>query len=876
MNQRLWTVINRLQHRMSQVDLLEFLTSDVVSILREHLQTVRRYPADCFPGHPCQASQAAELHYLRRASEAMIHLLLPERDCRSELTRSALRELLATQLFRYTVEQVCDPHYVNQLIVGHVTSAAESLQKSEEAKKAYAYAKTYSAFCKMINESSDPEVLADIRYHVIVEIMQANQVQELKDLVKRGDVESSTARAVMEDRGKAALLKSRNLGRYINQCRYALNLCEKRMEVLGGADPRSKLYSAKRSSSHMQNQGAIPLAAVLQDPQSYQYLMQYLVGCHGTKNFVFWMACQALRTDNDVFGSVPVARLADVYEVLQSSLQAPTNLKLSRELSTTVRHMAQRLQLSGGGPDADQMASAEDVTVMMQAQDESLLFIEKVYNGFVLSEHYRRWVHQPSAAPAVDCLIPSVFLASPDRPRRRSPHALVLVASRPCRCSASVGRYIRSSSSRAPSAEASRSGSPTLGPAASASTSALPPLLEQLSSPCASGTATPSSSPRHRSPVPLRRAASEADVATGGSPARSPLSMRRPGPSRQLPFGARPAVVLKGAHADGGEPWERQPPGGSEPQLGTDTGEPLAAVDTEGPQRLSSDPADRANPSEAPSLPLAAPPREDTPADGDKQAEDTAAVESPAEETVEEEGGDVDGWERLSQTDDDVNLLNDYSVRIAAKVAEVEEAKEAGQAYRELEAEVQQLTYSRRRLERYLEVADQWWDNMGSWSVKVEAAGSGGETDAELQTTFMIIVQQASTPTSSPVGESAGREVTGASCIPDNNTPSPAPESDTAQASGWIIIRDLREFRRLHVLVRQLDSALPKEIRPPDAAKKQPFWKRRRNPCVVLCCGTAFSPSFAFGSCQRDAIVWSGALLCLCAHLQPRPKQSCP
>jgi len=65
-NQRLWTVINRLQDRLDSVDLLDFLTSDVVGILRGHLQTVRRYPADRLPGHPCQASPAAELHYLRR------------------------------------------------------------------------------------------------------------------------------------------------------------------------------------------------------------------------------------------------------------------------------------------------------------------------------------------------------------------------------------------------------------------------------------------------------------------------------------------------------------------------------------------------------------------------------------------------------------------------------------------------------------------------------------------------------------------------------------------------------------------------------------------------------------------------------------------
>jgi len=51
-------------------------------------------------------------------------------------------------------------------------------------------------------------------------------------------------------------------------------------------------------------------------------------------------------------------------------------------------------------------------------------------------------------------------------------------------------------------------------------------------------------------------------------------------------------------------------------------------------------------------------------------------------------------------------------------------------------------------------------------------------------------------------------------------------EGATTRGSGWIIVRDLREFRRLHGLVRQLDNTLPRDIS--DTAEAKRFWRRRR------------------------------------------------
>ncbi len=73
----------------------------------------------------------------------------------------------------------------------------------------------------------------DFRYHTIAEIMQATVIHNLKG-IDREDGAEKTAK-----KNKKEMLRERNLKRYINQCRVAKSLCEKRIRTFGGPDYRA-------------------------------------------------------------------------------------------------------------------------------------------------------------------------------------------------------------------------------------------------------------------------------------------------------------------------------------------------------------------------------------------------------------------------------------------------------------------------------------------------------------------------------------------------------------------------------------------------------------------------------------------------------------
>ena len=90
--------------------------------------------------------------------------------------------------------------------------------------------------------------------------MQATVIHNLKGIDRQDGNEKAAKKS------KKELLRERNLKRYINQCRVAKSLCEKRIRAFGGPDYRAyglghgkpfegagknqgKIYKCKRSNS---------------------------------------------------------------------------------------------------------------------------------------------------------------------------------------------------------------------------------------------------------------------------------------------------------------------------------------------------------------------------------------------------------------------------------------------------------------------------------------------------------------------------------------------------------------------------------------------------------------------------------------------------
>ncbi|CAH1265099.1 SNX25 [Branchiostoma lanceolatum] len=231
----IWCVVGNSKIRLANLDIVKLLTYDVVNKLCTHFQDLSL--SEVKPGlqdlstpfllQSYLQSDERERSFLRQCSEVLLICLLPAKHARCNSVRYLLREVLACQVFKQVIDLLCDPDYINQTLLNFL-QYREKL--AEEHNKAYMYAATYEEFVKMINQTKDIEALKEIRYRTMTEIMQ---VTALIDQVT-GDHESPSS-------GKKK--KVRNLKRYLNQCKYAKECCEKRIHLLGG--PEYKSYEIK-------------------------------------------------------------------------------------------------------------------------------------------------------------------------------------------------------------------------------------------------------------------------------------------------------------------------------------------------------------------------------------------------------------------------------------------------------------------------------------------------------------------------------------------------------------------------------------------------------------------------------------------------------
>lgn len=172
LTKELWDITHRFVLKLKNVDMVKFLSNDLVNLFCSHFQELRLSDQRRFPGtakpfvlHPCLSSNAAELEYLRTASEAMLYALLSKKNSDSAPLRLLLREILAYTVFQPMFERICDPDYINQTLLWYL----ESKEKlSESHKKDYAYAETYEEFIRLINTSQDIEHVKGLRYFFII------------------------------------------------------------------------------------------------------------------------------------------------------------------------------------------------------------------------------------------------------------------------------------------------------------------------------------------------------------------------------------------------------------------------------------------------------------------------------------------------------------------------------------------------------------------------------------------------------------------------------------------------------------------------------------------------------------------------------------
>jgi hypothetical protein len=209
----LWRLVDAIQLRFHHMDSTEFLAQDVVNLLTSHFHSCHRDPAIEFRSHPSIGSEENRLAYLRHLGECLIRLLLPEEDLKSPLMCTLLREVVSVPILNYTLDMLSQPDWINQQIIWHLDAIK---QQRLTRPQNYAYAANYAAFVKLIEDCENVDELEDMRYHIIAELLQTQQVQQLQSLLKQGKADKKVL-SLVQDTAKASHLKSRNLARYLNQ-----------------------------------------------------------------------------------------------------------------------------------------------------------------------------------------------------------------------------------------------------------------------------------------------------------------------------------------------------------------------------------------------------------------------------------------------------------------------------------------------------------------------------------------------------------------------------------------------------------------------------------------------------------------------------------
>ncbi|KAJ8298069.1 hypothetical protein KUTeg_024600 [Tegillarca granosa] len=201
----MWELVETVSGRLTKIDKMKFITSDVVQKIQSHFTDIRhatkRDGSDMsrkFILQPWLENEEKEIAFLRKLCEVLLLVLLPKHYKGCTVFRQILREIITSS------------DYINRKLISYIDYRH---QLSEDTRRTYTYAATYEDFIKMIDKCDDIEHLKQIRYNIMTEIIQATTI----DNIKKEQGTDSVKEGSPKGKAKGDLLKARNLKRYINQ-----------------------------------------------------------------------------------------------------------------------------------------------------------------------------------------------------------------------------------------------------------------------------------------------------------------------------------------------------------------------------------------------------------------------------------------------------------------------------------------------------------------------------------------------------------------------------------------------------------------------------------------------------------------------------------
>lgn len=367
----MWRVIDRISRRMSEIDLVSFLSQDVLDCLHQHFKHIRLAKKDplgdknedssIFILHSWLRDEEKELECLRKVSDVMLLFLLSKPYGTCAPIRHLVREIFSGSVLKPTIDMICDPDYINQHLLDYMTYR-EKLYA--DTKRTYMYSATYEGFVKMIKASDSVSDLQQMRYNIISEILQASAINNIKKQ-KGLTTDKDTA---PKGTNKGELLKARNLERYKNQLTVAKQLCEKRIVTLGGSIYNSSDQSSQKEDD-IPGQKVFSFAVVMEMPQGREYFMRFLKKEGADFYLGFWNAVEKLKnTAKDQCHHVG----SEVYQQYIASNSSPVKVDKS-----VLKGMEEFLR-GDKGPESFFVAQKQ-VEVILE---------EQYYPSFIVSDTY--------------------------------------------------------------------------------------------------------------------------------------------------------------------------------------------------------------------------------------------------------------------------------------------------------------------------------------------------------------------------------------------------------------------------------------------------------------------------------------------------------
>ncbi|KAJ8383449.1 hypothetical protein AAFF_G00220450 [Aldrovandia affinis] len=332
LSEDLWEMVKQLRSRLADVDVVTVVCNDIVKTLHAHFcdlkaaNTRQEEQPRPFLLHPCLCSPEEELRFLRSCARLLLLCLMPARDARSYSLRVVLAEVFATKVLKPTVDVLSDPDYINRMLLAQLEHRE---QVNEHHKKAYTYAPSYEEFIKLISGSSDVDFLKQLRYQIVVEIIQATTISSLPQLKKQKDGKGKETAAM-----KADLLRARNMKRYINQLTVAKKQCEKRIRLLGGPDYEQQEEGATDEGDGPQSQKILQFEEIMSSSAYRGHFRAYMERVDKRALISFWELVETLKTANK--NEVPQL-VGEIYQnFFVESREIPVEKALYKEIQQTL------------------------------------------------------------------------------------------------------------------------------------------------------------------------------------------------------------------------------------------------------------------------------------------------------------------------------------------------------------------------------------------------------------------------------------------------------------------------------------------------------------------------------------------------------------